>query len=184
MSCFKKDHDRFWVLASHPELNLFAAGHDSGLIVFKLERERPAFQISQNQLFYIYKKVLQVQDVKSASKCQQLLDLGKLGSKYVPPRTLSYNPAEKAVLVTTVKFVVIAGKSAFSADMLLPRRLKMEACMNYTNYPKMYLLRPFQSLTMNPSKVQDTMRFLLLGTDLPSLTKCANRSKFEIYPMQ
>ncbi|KAK4519191.1 TFIIH complex serine/threonine-protein kinase subunit kin28 [Mucor velutinosus] len=101
VSSFKRDHDRFWVLTSHPELNLFAAGHDNGLIVFKLERERPAFQISQNQLFHINKKILQVQDVHDASKSQELLNLSKLGSKYVPPRTLSYNPAEKAVLVTT-----------------------------------------------------------------------------------
>lgn len=28
----------------HPSLNLFAAGHDSGLMVFKLERERPIVQ--------------------------------------------------------------------------------------------------------------------------------------------
>ncbi|GAN06302.1 coatomer protein complex, subunit alpha [Mucor ambiguus] len=100
---FKRDHDRFWVLASHPELNLFAAGHDNGLIVFKLERERPAFQISQNQLFHINKKILHVQDVKNASKSQELLNLGKMGSKHVPPRTLSYNSAEKAVLVTTTE---------------------------------------------------------------------------------
>ena len=35
---FRRENDRFWVLTAHPELNLFAAGHDSGLIVFKLDR--------------------------------------------------------------------------------------------------------------------------------------------------
>lgn len=35
------DADRFWTLAAHPHANLFAAGHDTGMIVFKLERERP-----------------------------------------------------------------------------------------------------------------------------------------------
>ncbi|KAG1111490.1 hypothetical protein G6F42_015016 [Rhizopus arrhizus] len=102
VSSFKREHDRFWVLTSHPALNLFAAGHDSGLIVFKLERERPAFQISQNQLYHINKGVLRGQDANSsASNSRELLNLSKLGSKYIPPRTLSYNPAEKAVLVTT-----------------------------------------------------------------------------------
>lgn len=36
---FRREHDRFWILAAHPEMNLLAAGHDSGMIVFKLERE-------------------------------------------------------------------------------------------------------------------------------------------------
>ncbi|KAF9002859.1 hypothetical protein BDZ89DRAFT_1146278 [Hymenopellis radicata] len=52
---FRREHDRFWVLASHPNLNLFAAGHDSGLIVFKLERERPAFAV-HDMLHYIRDK--------------------------------------------------------------------------------------------------------------------------------
>ncbi|KAJ1440961.1 WD40/YVTN repeat-like-containing domain superfamily [Sesbania bispinosa] len=43
---FRREHDRFWILATHPEMNLLAAGHDSGMIVFKLERERPAFAVS------------------------------------------------------------------------------------------------------------------------------------------
>lgn len=38
---YRKEFDRFWVLASHPQDNLFAAGHDTGFIVFKLKRERP-----------------------------------------------------------------------------------------------------------------------------------------------
>ena len=50
---FRREHDRFWVVASHPSLNIFAAGHDSGMVVFKLERERPAFAIHGNILFYV-----------------------------------------------------------------------------------------------------------------------------------
>ena len=49
---FRREHDRFWILASHPEINLLAAGHDSGMIVFKLERERLAFSISGDSMFY------------------------------------------------------------------------------------------------------------------------------------
>lgn len=41
------------MLAAHPEHNLFAAGHDTGMIVFKLERERPAMATHGNLLFYI-----------------------------------------------------------------------------------------------------------------------------------
>eukprot|EP00493_Phyllostaurus_siculus_P025914 UN26259 len=33
---WRRDSDRFWILAAHPRLNLIAAGHDSGFFVFKL----------------------------------------------------------------------------------------------------------------------------------------------------
>jgi len=39
------------VLAAHPKLNLFAAGHDSGLVVFKIERERPVYAVHQQSVF-------------------------------------------------------------------------------------------------------------------------------------
>lgn len=29
---FRRDHERFWVMTSHPTLNLFAAGHDTGMV--------------------------------------------------------------------------------------------------------------------------------------------------------
>ena len=31
---FRRESDRFWVLAAHPEQNLLAAGHDAGMTVF------------------------------------------------------------------------------------------------------------------------------------------------------
>jgi len=99
---FKRENDRFWVIAAHPEINLFAAGHDNGVMVFKLERERPASSVYQNQLFYITKeKVVRSYDFSKNAESPALLSLRKLGSPWVPLRTLSYNPAERAVLVTS-----------------------------------------------------------------------------------
>lgn len=40
---FRRESDRFWILAAHKTQNLLAAGHDTGMIIFKLERERPAY---------------------------------------------------------------------------------------------------------------------------------------------
>lgn len=40
-------------MAAHPMMNMFAAGHDGGMMVFKLERERPAYGINQNTLYYV-----------------------------------------------------------------------------------------------------------------------------------
>lgn len=83
-------------------MNLFAAGHDTGVMVFKLERERPASAIYQNQLFYITKdKSVKSYDFAKNVESPPMLSLRKLGSAWVPPRTLSYNPAERAILVTS-----------------------------------------------------------------------------------
>lgn len=99
---FKRENDRFWVIAAHPEINLFAAGHDNGVMVFKLERERPASASHQNLLFYINKeKHVKSYDFQKNTESPTLLSLKKLGSPWVTPRTLSYNPAERSVLVTT-----------------------------------------------------------------------------------
>jgi len=97
---FRREQDRFWVLAAHPNLNLFAAGHDSGLIVFKLERERPAFSVHQDSLFYVRDKYVRSYDFGTGADIG-LLSVRKFGSPYVPPRTLSFNPAERAVILTT-----------------------------------------------------------------------------------
>ncbi|KAI9676860.1 MAG: hypothetical protein M1817_006699 [Caeruleum heppii] len=99
---FKRENDRFWVIAAHPEINLFAAGHDNGVMVFKLERERPASAIHQSQLFYITKeKHVRSYDFQKNVESPSLLSLKKLGSPWMPPRTVSYNPAERAILVTS-----------------------------------------------------------------------------------
>lgn len=99
---FKRENDRFWVIAAHPEINLFAAGHDNGVMVFKLERERPASVIFQNSLFYITKdKQVRSYDFSKNVESSSLLSLQKLGSPWIPPRTISYNPAERAILVTS-----------------------------------------------------------------------------------
>lgn len=99
---FKRENDRFWVIAAHPEINLFAAGHDNGVMVFKLERERPASAVYQNNLFYITKeKHVRSFDFAKNIESPSMLSLKKLGAAWLPPRALSYNPAERAILVTT-----------------------------------------------------------------------------------
>jgi coatomer protein complex subunit alpha (xenin) len=99
---FKRENDRFWVIAAHPEINLFAAGHDNGVMVFKLERERPASGVYQNNLFYITKeKHVRSYDFQKNLESPSMLSLKKLGSPWTPPRTLSYNPAERSILVTS-----------------------------------------------------------------------------------
>ncbi|KAJ6610881.1 coatomer WD associated region-domain-containing protein [Mycena sp. CBHHK59/15] len=90
---FRRENNRFWVLASHPNLNLFAAGHDSGLITFKLE-QRPAFAVPQDRDKYV-----RSYDFNTGADLG-LLSVRKFSSAYIPPWMLSFNLAERAVLVT------------------------------------------------------------------------------------
>ncbi|VFQ69399.1 unnamed protein product [Cuscuta campestris] len=101
LQTFRREHDRYWILASHPEINLLAAGHDSGMVVFKLERERPAFSVSGDSLFYVKDRFLRVYEY-STQKDTQLIPIRRPGSSSLlnqSPRTLSYSPSENAVLI-------------------------------------------------------------------------------------
>ena len=59
---FRRESDRFWTLAAHAEFNLFAAGCDSGVIIFKLEKERVPGVRFRNTTFMITKKTLKAVD--------------------------------------------------------------------------------------------------------------------------
>ncbi|PKU81497.1 coatomer subunit alpha-1 [Dendrobium catenatum] len=97
---FRREHDRFWILSVHPEMNLLAAGHDSGMIVFKLERERPAFSVSGNSLYYVKDRFLRFYEF-SSQKDNQVFPIRKAGaiSLNQSPRTLSFSSTENAILV-------------------------------------------------------------------------------------
>ena len=53
LKTFRRENDRFWILAAHPTRSLLAAGHDNGLIVFKLERERPAYDCFKGAVYRV-----------------------------------------------------------------------------------------------------------------------------------
>lgn len=109
LATFRRESERFWVLTAHPTLNLFAAGHDNGLIVFKLERERPAMAINGNTLYWIKDRVVRSLDYETGKE-EALLSTKKLGGQYVQPRTLSFNPAEKSVIVTSVSICCLKSR--------------------------------------------------------------------------
>ena len=99
---FRREHDRFWIMAVHPEINLIAAGHDSGMIVFKLERERPAHVVHGSTLYYIKDRFLRTFDFNT-NRDNPVLSLRRTSNGNSPNgsiRTLSYNPAENAVIMT------------------------------------------------------------------------------------
>uniref|UniRef100_A0A914GUL9 Coatomer subunit alpha n=1 Tax=Globodera rostochiensis TaxID=31243 RepID=A0A914GUL9_GLORO len=96
---FRHENDRFWVLASHPSLNIFAAGHDNGMMVFKTERERPPHCVHDNFAFYVKERQLRRLDM-STSKDVVLAQV-KLNKLTQPYYSLHYNPAENCFLLVT-----------------------------------------------------------------------------------
>ncbi|CCD22367.1 coatomer subunit alpha NDAI_0A02090 [Naumovozyma dairenensis CBS 421] len=97
---FKREHDRFWLIAAHPNINLFGAAHDTGIMVFKLDRERPCSFIHQNQLIFINKeKQLQIFDYHKRVTSLPYVSLKKIGLAWNAFRSISYNPSQHSVLV-------------------------------------------------------------------------------------
>uniref|UniRef100_A0A6A7FQ53 Coatomer subunit alpha n=1 Tax=Hirondellea gigas TaxID=1518452 RepID=A0A6A7FQ53_9CRUS len=104
---FRRVNDRYWILAAHPKLNLLAAGHDNGFIVFKLERERPAYDVF-NHLFYYKDRYVRRYDFQSG-KDVPLMTTRRVGNfaqnSGSNPRTLLYNSANtnqhNIIVITT-----------------------------------------------------------------------------------
>ena len=96
---FRREHERFWILAAHPNLNLFAAGRDAGMVVFKLERERPSYSVHGNVLYYIKERYLRKLDFTTAKDIVVMLVRG--GDKTLF-HSMSYNPALNAILLCTL----------------------------------------------------------------------------------
>jgi coatomer subunit alpha len=91
----RRENDRFWALTAHPERNLFAAGHDSGFVVFKLEKERPAMSPGDGGLFYIKDRYIRHYDFGSAKD----VPIMSVRKRDFLPRNIQYNKFERAVLV-------------------------------------------------------------------------------------
>eukprot|EP00035_Acanthoeca_spectabilis_P020209 m.431665 g.431665 ORF g.431665 m.431665 type:complete len:1324 (+) comp17334_c0_seq1:16-3987(+) len=104
---FRREHDRFWVLAAHPELNLFAAGHDNGLVVFKLERERPAYAVVDRTLWYVKDRNLRRYELggKKDTSVMAIRKHSMAGPNSSGPQSsihhLSYNQAEKVAILSS-----------------------------------------------------------------------------------
>ena len=97
---FRRETDRFWIMAVHPEQNLLAAGHDSGMTVFKLERERPAFDVLGGKCFYVKERYLRMHEFAN-SRDTPLVSLRRTSSNATPgigggSRSLLYNSFNKA----------------------------------------------------------------------------------------
>lgn len=101
---YRCENDRFWILMNHPSLNLLAAGHDSGLIIFKKGRERPCFFhcLATNTLYALRDGLLYIYNLRE-EKGVQIATLS--WPSLTPderdyPVTLSYSLRDAAILVS------------------------------------------------------------------------------------
>jgi coatomer protein complex subunit alpha (xenin) len=89
----RKDTDRYWILASHPNLNYFAAGYDNGMCVFKIERERHSSVRLGSHIFFVKNKNLYFYDL--STKEQTLMSMVNSSTKTEvllnQPKSIYYN---------------------------------------------------------------------------------------------
>ena len=89
---FRREADRFWVLAVQPEQNLIAAGHDNGMFIFKLQRERPAFTIANNVLYWVKDQQVRTYDFATKTESCPM----NLRRHNFPPISMSCNPGDSS----------------------------------------------------------------------------------------
>lgn len=61
----KKENERYWIIATHPSQAYFATGHDKGMSIYKLERERYEACRDGNSLYFVKNKVFTSYDIHS-----------------------------------------------------------------------------------------------------------------------
>lgn len=93
----RRENDRYWILAIHPTLNLLAAGHDSGMVIFKLNRERPPSDLDGDNLYlykeqYVYEYSLKTGKEKPLMTTRRQRGANTAGA----PRSLVYNSGDKS----------------------------------------------------------------------------------------
>lgn len=101
---FRRESDRFWLISLHPNINLFASCHDSGVIIFKLQKERIPFTITQDKLLYVdNKKQIFNYDFLTNKQSSPLASLKKVINNYSVISSIHFNSFENSILITHEK---------------------------------------------------------------------------------
>lgn len=92
---YRRETERFWILASHPTLNLIAAGHDAGMMIFKLEHERPAYTVHDELVISLKNNHLVATDGQLKETA-----IAVVTEKMSLPSVVSFSAADNAVLLS------------------------------------------------------------------------------------
>ena len=97
---FRREHDRFWILAAHQDSNLLAAGHDGGMIVFKLERERPAYTPLPTGVLFLKDRYVRMYEYGTGKEMPIMSIRRASSSGSQVARSVHYNEQEQMLLVS------------------------------------------------------------------------------------
>ncbi len=118
----KRDHERFWCLAAHPESNIFAAGHDGGLILFKLERERPAYTLTDSPdgdvLYYVRDRLVRCFALDTGKEADELV--APLDSSLRLPASLAFSQTDRALIAVSNTSLDVKGSAIQLRDKSRP----------------------------------------------------------------
>eukprot|EP01084_Bolivina_argentea_P035655 66103_1 len=128
---FRRDNDRYWILAAHPRLNLLAAGHDNGMLIFKLSRERPAFYYMASDTIYYFNEGY-IRTYTISSKLDKALmpsrsnqntshQKGDESKRSKRPRFLLFNPYNRASKEVNILMFYDGSSSSGSKESLSSR---------------------------------------------------------------
>lgn len=92
-------------------------GHDSGMIVFKLERERPAYAVHGNMLYYVKDRFLRQLDFNS-SKDTAVMQLRRWVT-FIRNWTAKQTPLPSNFKYNILFSVILVGRSSLSSACLI-----------------------------------------------------------------
>lgn len=100
---FRRENDRFWIITAHRSSNLIAVGHDAGMVVFKLDCERPLSMCQGGNLCVVQERDVQLINLDTGlsghklASCRQASNAMTSGMKSLQYN--AYNSTETNVLV-------------------------------------------------------------------------------------
>ncbi|KAJ5075405.1 coatomer subunit alpha [Anaeramoeba ignava] len=94
---FRKDGTKFWAVAANRNEKLFAAAHDYGFFVFKLQNERPAFCLNENNIIYFKNESILAYNLNSNS--QAVVAQTSQNTQVSDILSLQYNPYESLLII-------------------------------------------------------------------------------------
>jgi len=97
---FRREHDRFWILAAHQDSNLLAAGHDGGMLVFKLERERPAYTPQPHGVLFLRDRYVRTYEYSSGKETPLMSIRRAASGGSTIARSIHYNEQESMLLLS------------------------------------------------------------------------------------
>lgn len=141
---FRRDSDRFWVLAAHQASGALAAGHDGGMVVFKLATERPpASMWTAHELLYVAdRRLCWIDTAALQHHPQQQQQEVMLAEVRRPPNALASGPKQLIVNKLNtgeINAVVVYVRHTTPSPLLITRYFLMN-CIFSSSFFAMHLL--------------------------------------------